>query len=144
MAENTQVKMPDIRHTIEINAPIEKVWKAVSTSEGMAAWFMQNDFQPETGREFHLQSPFGPVGCKVLEIDPPNRLSFSWDDFGWRVTFELAEREGKTQFTVIHSGWGEPDEIVPRAGQKNSMIHATMDGGWDHLTKGLHDKLSEG
>jgi uncharacterized protein YndB with AHSA1/START domain len=131
-------KLPEIRHTVVFNAPIQKVWEAVATSEGMAKWFMPNDFQPKIGHEFHLQSPFGPSPCKVLELDPPNRLSFAWDKFGWQVTIELKELDGKTQFTLIHSGWGEPDEIVPKASEKQSVIRDRMDNGWEVL---VHNKL---
>jgi uncharacterized protein YndB with AHSA1/START domain len=135
MQENNQGTLPDIRQTILFNAPIQKVWEAVSTSEGIAAWFMPNDFQPEVGHEFHLQSPFGPSPCKVLELDPPNRLSFSWDVSGWIVTFELKELDEKTEFTLIHSGWGEPDEIIPKAGAKHSVIRDRMNQGWESLVK---------
>ena len=50
---------------------------------------MPNDFVLEVGHEFHVQSPFGPSPCKVLEIDEPNHLSFSWDTDGWVVSFNL-------------------------------------------------------
>ncbi|GIM45187.1 hypothetical protein DNHGIG_07360 [Collibacillus ludicampi] len=133
MEGNRKGTLPDIRKTAIFHAPIQKVWEAVSTSEGIAAWFMPNDFQQEIGHAFTLQTPFGPVPCKVLELDPPNRLSFAWDTFGWRVTFELKELEGKTQFTLIHSGWGEPYELIPRVSEKHSVVRDRMDNGWDPL-----------
>jgi uncharacterized protein YndB with AHSA1/START domain len=133
MQGNTQGTLPDIVKTIVFNAPIQKVWEAVATSEGIAAWLMPNDFQPQVGYEFHLQSPFGPTPCKVLELDSPNRLSFVWGKFGWHVSFELKELDGKTEFTVTHSGWGKPDEIIPESGEKQSVIHDTMNNGWEPL-----------
>ncbi|WP_028400352.1 SRPBCC family protein [Ectobacillus panaciterrae] len=144
MQNNNQATVSDIKKIIVFNAPIQKVWDAVSTSEGIAAWFMPNDFQPETGYEFHLQSPFGPSPCKVLELDPPNRLSFSWDVSGWVVSFELKELDGKTEFTLIHSGWKEADEIVPKAGQKNSEVRDRMNMGWEMLVKENLRKAVEG
>ncbi|GAB7386272.1 SRPBCC domain-containing protein [Bacillaceae bacterium] len=130
-------KVPDIRKTAVFNAPIEKVWEAVATSEGIAKWFMPNDFTPKAGHAFTLQSPFGPSPCKVLELEPPNRLSFSWGD-GWRVTFELKELDGKTEFTLIHSGWGEPDEIIPGPHETHAVIRNRMDKGWDQI---VNEKL---
>lgn len=44
---NTQGTLPDIRQTLVLNAPIQKVWDAVATSEGIAAWFMPNDFRAQ-------------------------------------------------------------------------------------------------
>jgi uncharacterized protein YndB with AHSA1/START domain len=132
MQTNNQSKVPDIRKTAVFHAPIQKVWEAVATSEGIASWFMPNDFEPKVGHEFTLQSPFGPSPCKVLEIDPPHHLSFSWDE-SWRVSFELKELDGKTEFTLIHSGWGDPNEIIQKAGEKQSVIRDRMNNGWDRI-----------
>ena len=79
---------------------------------------------------FHVQSPFGPSPCKVLEIDAPNRLTFSWDTDGWFVTFILKDLGDKTEFTLIHGGWKEADAIVPKAGEKASIIREKMNQGW--------------
>ncbi|MFC7442750.1 SRPBCC family protein [Laceyella putida] len=131
MKGNKQGTLPDIRHTTIFNAPIQKVWEAVSTSEGIAAWFMPNDFQPKLEHEFTLHSPYGPSRCKVTELDPPHRLAFAWGEEGWLVTFELKELEDKTQFTLIHSGWGEPEEIIAGTGEKHSVVRNKMDHGWE-------------
>lgn len=97
--------LPDIQKTIVIDAPIEKVWSKVATAEGIAAWFMPNDFEPVLGHEFQLQAgPFGNSQCKVTELEPPHRLSFKWDK-DWIITFELAEKDGQTEFTLTHGGW---------------------------------------
>ena len=130
-----QRKLPAIRQTVLLDAPIDRVWKAVSTSEGIAAWFMPNDFQPEVGSTFTLQTPFGPSPCKVLELDPPHRLVFSWDTSGWRVTFELKERGEQTEFTLVHDGWGAPEEIIPKGRDTNAAIRDRMDHGWKEIVQ---------
>jgi uncharacterized protein YndB with AHSA1/START domain len=135
MQENNKVTLPEIRKTAVFNAPIQNVWEKVATSEGIDAWFMPNDFDQKIGHEFTIQSPFGPTPCKVLELDPPNRLSFSWGEFGWHVSFELTELEEKTQFTLIHSGWGEPTEILPGPSAPNSVIRDRMNNGWESIVK---------
>ena len=136
--ENT---LQDVKQTIVIEAPVEKVWEKVATSEGIAAWFMPNDFQPEVGYEFHLQSPFGPSPCKVTEVDPPNKLAFTWDTDGWFVEFLLKDIEGKTEFTLIHGGWKQADEIVGKAGEKASIIRERMAGGWVGILQKLKSQL---
>ncbi len=133
--------LQDIKQTVIIEAPIQKVWEQVSTSDGIAAWFMPNDFQPEIGHEFHVQSPFGPSPCKVTEIEPPNRLSFTWDTEGWVVSFILKELEDKTEFTLIHGGWKQPDELIGKAGEKSSVIRDRMAGGWIGITENLRKSL---
>lgn len=138
-----QNNVPDIKQTVIIQSPIQKVWETVATSEGIAAWFMPNDFELQLGHEFHVQSPFGPSPCKVLEIDAPNRLTFSWDTDGWFVTFILKDLGDKTEFTLIHGGWKEADAIVPKAGEKASIIREKMNQGWAGIVNKLR-KLIEG
>lgn len=129
--------LQDVKQTVIFNAPIQKVWETVSTSEGIASWFMPNDFQLEMGHEFHLQSPFGPSSCKVTEIDAPNRLSFTWDTEGWVVSFILKELGEKTEFTLIHGGWKQPDAILPKANEKSSIIRDRMAQGWIGIVANL-------
>lgn len=126
-------RVPDIKQTAIFDAPIEKVWKVVSTAEGISSWFMPNDFKAELGHHFYIQSQFGPSPCKVLSIDPPHQLSFAWDEDGWIVQFELKEIDGKTEFTLIHTGWKKPEDIVPKAGQPNAVIREFMNQGWEGL-----------
>jgi uncharacterized protein YndB with AHSA1/START domain len=132
---NNPGSLPDIRQTLLLNAPIQKVWGAVSTSEGIAAWFMPNDFQPVEGYEFQINAgPFGMSPCKVTEIDPPNRLSFQWGK-DWAITFELIDQQGKTEFTLIHSGW-DADKVT-EFGQPHTAIRENMAQGWVGLSKSL-------
>ncbi|ARK30517.1 SRPBCC family protein [Halalkalibacter krulwichiae] len=126
---------PDIRKQAVFNAKIEKVWDIVASSKGIDQWFMPNNFQPEEGAEFTIHSPFGPSTCKVLEIHAPNRLVFTWGEMGWKITFELKDLGDKTEFTLIHAGWGLPEEIVPGPGpdQSNLDIRNRMNDGWESI-----------
>ncbi|TCP52618.1 uncharacterized protein YndB with AHSA1/START domain [Tumebacillus sp. BK434] len=129
MSDTNQGTLPVIRQTIELNAPIQKVWEAVASSEGIATWFMPNDFQPALGNEFVLETPFGKQPCKVTEFDPPNKLVFTWGRT-WIITFALQEMEaGKTEFTLLHDGW-EAGKI-PESGMDSAEVRATMAHGWE-------------
>lgn len=139
--ENT---LQDIKKTIILEAPIQKVWDTVSTAEGIASWFMPNDFQPKVGHEFHVQSPFGPSPCKVMDLDAPHRLSFSWDTDGWFISFILKELDGKTEFTLIHGGWKEPETILPKPNEKSSVIRDRMNHGWEQIVNQNLKKVVEG
>ncbi|WP_421380630.1 SRPBCC family protein [Bacillus salacetis] len=137
-------KVQDIQQTATFKAPIDKVWETVSTSEGISSWFMPNDFVPEVGREFHIQSPFGPSPCKVLEVEKPNKISFSWDTDGWVVTFLLKEKGDETEFTLIHSGWKEAETVLPKAREKSSIVRDRMNGGWTGIVNEKLRKVLEG
>ncbi|GGI47070.1 hypothetical protein GCM10008018_20320 [Paenibacillus marchantiophytorum] len=135
MENQTQGTLPDIKQTIVFNAPIQKVWNAVATPDGIAAWFMPNNFKPELGHEFIIEAgPFGNSPCKVTDISPPNRLSFEWGK-DWTLTFELADVDGKTEFTLIHSGWDV--NKVTEFGQPHSVVREIMSQGWGGIAKAL-------
>jgi uncharacterized protein YndB with AHSA1/START domain len=130
-----QEQLKDIRQTMIYNAPIQKVWDAVATSEGLAAWFMPNDMQPTLGYEFHLNAgQFGMSPCKVTAVEPPNRLSFTWGK-DWTLTFELKDLGGKTEFTLIHSGWDI--NKVTEFGAPHKPVRENMSQGWAGLVKKL-------
>lgn len=133
--------LPDIVRTVIMDAPIEKVWKAVATTEGLASWLMPNTFKCEMGYEFTLQAkPMGNwdgvVRSKIKELNPPTRLGFTWsgNNLDLYVSFELEKlEENKTQLTLVHSGWTE----------QYAMFRAAMYDGWGHLTEDLRKKMGD-
>ena len=118
--------LPEIRKTIVLTASIDKVWKAVSTSEGLAAWWMPNTFEAVMGKEFVLHAAeHGESPCKVTELDPPYRVGFDWDK-EWHLLIELKELAAdKTELTLIHSGWTE----------EKAHVYNIMNGGWEKIVK---------
>jgi uncharacterized protein YndB with AHSA1/START domain len=135
MSENPSIQLPDIRHNLVLKAPILKVWEAVATSEGLAAWFMPNDFQPKQGHAFHLNAGgFGLSPCTVTEINPPHHLSFRWGK-DWTITFELQELDDTTAFTLIHSGW--KTDTTTEFGESHQVVRNRMDQGWAGLLQSL-------
>lgn len=129
--------LPEIRKTIIIHAPIDKVWKAVSTSEGIAAWWMPNTFEPKLGSDFVLHAgPYGDSPCHVTEWEPMTRMGFDWDS-DWHLTFELKDLgHHQTEFTLIHSGFDA--EKSTALGQPHTVVRETMNRGWETIVK---DKL---
>lgn len=103
----------------------ERVWRALVDPTELAAWLMPNDFAPEVGREFKLETgadEIGTIEAEVLEIDEPRLLRCRWSGgFGdTEVTFELAAEADGTRLRVRHDGWSEPP-AAERAG---------FDDGW--------------
>lgn len=132
MVTTTTTKLPDIRKTIVINAPLEKVWKAISTSDGLASWWMPNTFKPEMGYEFVLKTAqFGDSKCKVTELIPHKKISFDWDK-DWHLTFEIKKiSENSCEFTLVHSGWDA--SLTTIFSQPHTAIRKVMDDGWTNM-----------
>ena len=140
MTQNAQGTLPDIRYSYVLNAPVQKVWQALATSEGLAGWLMPNDFQPVLGHAFTFQTqPVGDfdgiVHCKVMELDPPHHLGLSWLGFNMDLflTLDLKELGGQTEFTLVHSGWLE----------SHAMPRTMLDEGWRKHTRERLEQLLE-
>lgn len=63
--------------------PPEDVWTALTDPRALAEWLMPNNFELVVGRtfRFHVDPMPGFSGiteCKVLEVDPPRRLVYTW------------------------------------------------------------------
>jgi uncharacterized protein YndB with AHSA1/START domain len=139
MSSNPSNTLPDVVQKRVLNAPIQKVWDAVATAEGIASWFMPNNFQPQLGFEFQLDAgPYGKSHCKVTELDPPNKLSFRWGK-DWTISFLLEDEDGKTAFTLIHSGWAA--EGVTEFGEPHDVVRERMGGGWVGLVQKLASQV---
>ena len=69
---------------------------------------MKNDFEPVANHKFNLRGDWGAVDCKVLEIEPRKRLSYSWAANGLEsvVTWTLTPAGRGT--TPPHGAGGLP------------------------------------
>lgn len=97
------------------NAPVEKLWKAITDKNEMKQWYFDlAEFKPEPGFEFRFEG--GEPGkkpylhlCKITEVIPGKKLTYSWRYDGYAgnsfVTFELFEEAGnKTRLKLTHKG----------------------------------------
>jgi uncharacterized protein YndB with AHSA1/START domain len=103
----------DIDVTVSYPHPVERVWEALTSSEALAAWLMPNDFKPVVGHRFTFRTRPAPgfdgiVRCKVLELDPPRRMVWSWagGSIDTTVTFTLEETaDGRTRLRMHQVGF---------------------------------------
>lgn len=102
--------------------PIDKVWRALTDRTALGAWLMETDFVLEPGREFQMWCDDGDGGtdryiCKVLALEPPRRMVWSWVLDGREsegetiVAFNLEPVGDGTRLTVRHSGDRDPAVI---------------------------------
>jgi len=108
--------MPDIAHDFPIAAPRSRVFEAISTPDGVDAWWtLRSAGTAEAGAEWELG--FGPGyawRARVSQCDPD--ATFEWElthaDADWtgtRVGFALEDRQGVTQVRFHHTGWPSPN-----------------------------------
>jgi uncharacterized protein YndB with AHSA1/START domain len=150
MSSNTDA----IRKTARLDAPLARVWDAVSDSRQFGAWFgaeFDGPFTPGTTltarirpttvdpEVARLQEPHAGHAFEVVvtAVEPPHRLAFRWHPHGTGgpdhagdpmtlVEFLLEADGDATRITITESGF---DRI---ARERRAQAFDANDGGWTH------------
>jgi len=107
------VKADPVIKEVLLSAPASKIWEAITSREQMKAWYFDlAEFKPEVGFEFQFEG--GKDGksylhlCKITEVIPLKKLSYSWRYDGYPgtslVTFEIFAEGNKTRLKLTHEG----------------------------------------
>ena len=99
---------------VVINAPIQHVWDTLTKKDEVLPFFFGTVLHTTTlapGAPIRMRSPNGKytgVVGDVLEFEPPTRYAISfkftnYDDPICKVTYDLKEIEGGTEFTLTSS-----------------------------------------
>ena len=117
---------PDrIERTVELSAPPEKVWAALTTAEGLAAWFGNEagiDLRPGGSAWMKWNEGFS-ADMRVERVEEPRVFGFTWHIYGLPeddprrtyVEFTLEPAGGGTRLTVVESGFAQLSEDAYRA-----------------------------
>jgi uncharacterized protein YndB with AHSA1/START domain len=132
---------PDrIERTVEVAHPPGKVWAALTTAEGLGAWFGDEatiDLRPGGAAAMRWSSGFR-VEMRVERVEEPTVFGFTWQIYGLPeddprrtyVEFTLEPAGAGTRLRVVESGFAQLPEDAYRA-------------AYDGNTKGWVSELGE-
>ncbi len=138
-----------IDHTFFFQHQPEAVWEYLTNAELMQQWLMPNNFLPIVGYDFEFrikplpQMEFdGIVYCKVLELKPYTRLSYSWKlgpgnkeiTVDSIVEWTLSAKNNGTELVLHHSGFKEG---------VNVLLYNGMQAGWLQNMQKINQRLNE-
>ncbi len=128
-----------VRRTIEIGAPIEKVWSAVTAPEHISKWFGRARFDGSAAGSLGTLTWEGrdPIPVRIEAIEEPTMVAYRWgnDDASGIVpealddahstvfTFTLESLADGTRLTVVETGFETTSDPIA-----NLEDHR---GGWD-------------
>ena len=129
-----------------INAPISKVWNAISDLTEMHAWFFEEieSFEPTAGFETQFQIEHeGKTYLhqwKIIEVEPGKRIVYDWQ-------YEHCEGQGKVEWDLVAT------EVGTKLTLTNSVVESFPDddpaftresceGGWQFLLERLTEHLT--
>jgi uncharacterized protein YndB with AHSA1/START domain len=132
---------PDrIERTMELAHPPARVWAALTTAEGLAAWFGEEaaiDLRPGGAAWMRWANGYS-VEMRVERVEEPTVFGFTWHIFGLPeddprrtyVEFTLEPAGAGTRLTVVESGFAQLTEDAHRS-------------AYDGNTKGWGSELGE-
>jgi uncharacterized protein YndB with AHSA1/START domain len=109
--------MPDMLHQIEIEAPPERVFAAVTTGSGLQGWWTGDAVaEPRAGSvvELGFYGRSTIFRMRVDELVPAKtvRWTCTGDEAEWagtHLTWELRETDVGTELRLVHGGWVATD-----------------------------------
>ena len=109
--------MATIKHLFHINSPREKVYKAISTIEGLSNWWTtqtKGESKIDGTIEFGF-SGHSTIKIKVEEMKENETViweySSGFDSWaGTIMVFHLDDHDGKTRVRFEHEGWKETND----------------------------------
>ena len=143
-----------IEKQIELDAPVSRVWEALTDYRQFGEWFrvnLEEPFTPGKAARGHMTYPgyeHLPFEIIILKMDPERLFSYTWHPYAvdpnvdysgetpTLVEFTLAERGKGTLLTVIETGFDKlPDNRRAEAYRKN-------EGGWEAQMKNIQNYLA--
>jgi uncharacterized protein YndB with AHSA1/START domain len=144
-----------IEKTIELKAPVEKVWRALTDHREFGEWFrvkLDGPFVPGAVSTGHIAYP-GYEHLKweamVKQMEAPRLFSFTWHPYAvdpavdystetpTLVEFRLEPTPTGTRLILIESGFDAlPGNRMPEAMRKN-------DGGWTEQMKNIESHVTQ-
>ena len=114
-----------------LDAPPQKVWRALTVPTLVAAWLMPGNVEARAGARFAFDGEVsglpGRIDCHVLDAEPHRLLRYAWRERdGERtidsvVTFELdPDGQGGTRLRIVHG------DFVARPAAANANVPAMM------------------
>lgn len=109
---------PDrIERSVRVDQPLERVWTAITTAEGLGSWFGHSaEIDLRVGGSATLTWKSGDrADLRIERIEPPTIFGYTWHIYGLPdddarrtyVEFTLTPDGGGTTVTVIETGFAQ-------------------------------------
>jgi len=130
MADSDVITAHELRFERLLDAPVDTVWRYLADSELRGRWFMPGKTEPRAGGAFEMvfahenlsddkvttPERFAANAGKswserIVAIEPPHRLAFTWmGGEAGTVTIELSPEGERTRLVLVHSGLRGPED----------------------------------
>jgi uncharacterized protein YndB with AHSA1/START domain len=128
---------PDrIERTVRVDRPLERVWAAITTAEGLGTWFGESaEVDLRVGGTVNLTWTSGDAAqLRIERLEPKTIFGYTWRIYGLPeddprrtyVEFTLAPDDSGTTVTVVETGFAQLDS------EESSKAFEANTSGWAH------------
>jgi uncharacterized protein YndB with AHSA1/START domain len=126
------MRVDEIRQELVVDAPIERVWEALTSADEIAQWFGDSaevDLRPGGRARFGWSEFDAVTDCIIEVVDRPHRFSYRWEalkdtpveEASTLVEFTLEPADGGTRVTLLESGFATlPEHEYQHRFEENS------------------------
>jgi uncharacterized protein YndB with AHSA1/START domain len=129
--------MPDIRHRVVITAPLESVYEAVATKEGLSEWWTRDGVEGDSSEGSRLRFFFGqPEPAAVMEVtrlSPAGSVQWSCVEgaeewVGTKLAFDLTHQEDQTVVLFSHADWRGASDFMAHCSARWAYFLLSLKG----------------
>lgn len=139
-----------IEKTVELKAPVERVWRALTDSAEFGQWFrvkIEGPFKTgelSRGRITYPGYEHLPWEARIVRMDHPRVFAFTWHPYAvdpdvdyskepsTLVEFTLEPTSAGTRLTIVESGF----DALP-AGRRRDEALRSNTGGWEEQARNI-------
>ena len=116
--------MADILHRVGIKSSPDRVYQALATRDGLAAWWTHDTRgEGRVGGVLEFRFGAGGMDMKVLALQAPQRVLWQVVDgpsewIGTTIDWEINQEDDHSIVLFKHQGWKEPVEFMHHCSTK--------------------------
>ena len=111
--------MTDVEKKLQIKAPIEKVWAALTDPVRIGAWMDDDSVQVDLAIDGRYVFFGGETTGAFTRIDAPRHLEYTWRQAGWSKTWQdslvkwtLRKSGNETLLSLVHTQFPNEQESI--------------------------------
>ena len=119
--------MATIYHQVGIRAPVDKIFNAIATLEGVSGWWTLTSGEPTLEGELTFSFGEHDVFAKVTAYEKNKHVEWTvqGEEGEWlntRICFDLDEKQDQVMVNFQHADWKEATEFLAHCSTKWAMF----------------------
>lgn len=123
--------MADIHHQIGVNVAIDKVYRAITTLDGLSGWWTKTTGETNTGGRLYFHFDDMSVEMTIKELLENKKVVWQCTEREgeWKdtiISFELTESDHQVVLNFSHSNWARQTSLCAHCSTKWAVFMLSL------------------